>query len=326
MLNRHTLRVKVLQLLYAHAQDDASTPMLVGRNYQKVVSSAYRLYLYNIHFLERLSGFARKDYEMRLQKRLPTEKDQLASLRLYENPVFQSIRQNQTFNQLLKTEFIPTLVDDDFVWSLFQKFSQTEYYGQYIGLENPPLREHQYCLVNLYKFLLQEELFTDTLEDLFPLWEEDFSLLYAAVKNTARELPTNPEFYTEYSPNMDFVDNFGKKLLQDALGKEQELQPIINEKLQNWDESRIALMDLLIIRMALCEFLYHPSIPTKVTIDEYVSIAKEYSTEKSKRFVNGILDRLMKDLHDQGKIQKTGRGLMQDNNPLPNPPKEEKED
>lgn len=312
MLSRHNIRVKVLQTLYAHAQDDFSTPALAELNYLRAVQSSYKLYLFNMYFLQCIGDYARKDHEIKTNKHLPTREElALASTRLYENPVVKGLRENEAFQKLLKKEHVSTRVDHDYVKLLFKKFAQTKYYQEYIKMANPPLREHQYCLVNLYKFILTEEVFQEHIDDLFPLWEEDVSLLYGAVKNTIRQLPEAANFFESFVPDPEFVNDFGKKLLYDVMINEKELQPIIAEKLRNWQEDRIALIDMLIIKMAMCELMYHPSVPTKVTLDEYVGIAKEYSTDKSKRFINGILDRLMHELSAQGKIQKTGRGLQE---------------
>lgn len=312
MLSRHNIRVKVLQTLYAHTQDDFSTPALAELNYLRAVQSSYKLYLFNMYFLQCLADYTRRDFDIKSHKNLPTEADLQASMRLYDNPVIASLRGHEGFQKMLKKEHIATRVDADYVRILFKKFAQSEYYHTYTNMANPPLREHQYCLVNMYKFILAEEVFQEQIDDLFPLWEEDVSLLYGAVKNTIRQLPTTEPFYESFLPEPEFVHDFGKKLLYDVITYDKELQPIIAEKLRNWQEDRIALMDMLIIKMAMCELMYHPSVPTKVTLDEYVGIAKEYSTDKSKRFINGILDRIMHELNGQGKIQKTGRGLQEE--------------
>lgn len=94
--------------------------------------------------------------------------------------------------------------------------------------------------------------------------------------------------------------------------QEETLEQLIEPTLKNWDMERLAVLDVIIIKMALVEFLYFPTIPTKVTLDEYVDISKEYSTPKSKDFVNGILDKLMKTLAEEGKIKKEGRGLLEE--------------
>jgi N utilization substance protein B len=312
MLSRHNIRVKVLQTLYAHTQDESSTPAMAEINYLRATQSSYKLYLYNLYFLQCIADYARKDYDIKTHKNLPTDRDREASMRLYDNPIIAALRQNENYQKLLRKEMIPHKVDFDFVRILFKKFADSEYYHTYLKMANPPLREHQYCLVNLYKFILAEDVFQEHIDDLFPLWEEDVSLLYGAIKNTIRQLPETQDFYLSFVPSAEFVHDFGKQLLYDVMSHNDELQPVIAEKLRNWDEDRIAIMDMLIIKMAMCELMYHPSVPTKVTLDEYVSIAKEYSTDKSQRFINGILDRIMHTLNEQGKVQKAGRGLQEE--------------
>ena len=149
--------------------------------------------------------------------------------------------------------------------------------------------------------------------DQYPFWQEDKSLVIGALKKIFKQLPTTDEkFFEEYLPDNDTVIDFGKRLIELTMDQAGELEQLIEPTLKNWDMERLAVLDVILIKMALVEFLYFPTIPTKVTLDEYVDISKEYSTPKSKDFVNGILDRLMKSLSEEGKIKKEGRGLLEE--------------
>ena len=316
MLNRHNIRVKVLQSLYAQQMQEEKSPVIAERYYLKICQAGYKLYLFNIHLLQQIAEQNHREFEIRQAKLLPTAIDKDFKAQLYDNPIMDFLRKNEPWKKLIKAELISYLLDNREIEikKFYQKFINSEYYQTYQKMPNPPLREHQYCLVNLYKMLIEDEDFRELLEDLFPTWEEDISLLYGSVKNTIRDFPNDTYFFKTYQLNTEILNDFGKSLLYQVIQNDAKTQPLIAEKLQNWDEDRIATMDMLIMKMALCEFWFHPSIPAKVTIDEYVLIGKEYSTDKSKRFLNGILDRLMHDQQQQGNIQKTGRGLI-DTNP-----------
>ncbi|MCP4441809.1 MAG: transcription antitermination factor NusB [Aureispira sp.] len=309
MLSRHNIRVKVLQTLYVYTQTEGDTSKNAERNYMQAIHDSYRLYLFSMLYLQKVATYALKDFEIKSNKLVPTEEDKKASLKLYENPIIQSILENGAFQRLLKKEKLMSLPDTDLVRKLFKKFSQSEYYQQYLDMKTTPMREHQYALVNLYKTMLEDEVYVELMEDYFPTWVDDKSLAFGALKRSIRSLPDDDRFFITQEANSEFVHEFGKELLYLSIRHDEELREMIVPKLKNWKEDRVAIIDMLLLKLGICEFLHFPSVPTKVTINEYVSLAKEYSTDKSKRFVNGILDRLMKELMDEGKINKEGRGL-----------------
>ncbi len=308
MLSRNNIRIKVLQTLYAH-QVNPNDSAAAERIFLKAVKDSYRLYLLTMLYISKVTFFNKKDYEIKSKKYVPTEEDKKASLLLYENPVAQAIRENALFQRTVKKEGVAQLVDEDIVRKVYKQFVESDYYESYRSLENPPLREHQYALVRLYLSMRENEIFTEHLSDHFPTWADDESLVYGAVKRSMRDLPDNDQFFNAQLPNSEFVDDLGKELLYRVIRNDEELQDLIANKLKNWQEDRVAVIDMNLMKMGICEFLYFPSIPTKVTINEYVNIAKAYSTDKSKRFINGILDRLMQELKKEGRIKKEGRGL-----------------
>lgn len=132
------------------------------------------------------------------------------------------------------------------------------------------------------------------------------------MKKTIKALPVDGTFYQEYEPADETVKEFGEVLLKKVCEEDGDLSEIIEPMLKNWDAERVAVIDMILLKMAVCELVSFPTIPTKVTLNEFVEISKLYSTDKSKDFINGILDRLMKKLDKDGKIVKEGRGLIED--------------
>lgn len=309
MLSRNNIRIKVLQALYAHEMNPNDSAA-AEKFFVKSVESTFKLYLLIMYYLQKVSSYSLKDFEIKGKKYVPTEDDAKASIKLYENPVVKALRDSDSFQKTLKKEGIIQLLDEDIVRRQYKHFTESEYYEFYRTSENMPLKEHQYALVKLYMTMREDEVFDEHLSDHFPSWDDDESLIYGAVKRSVRELPQNPSFFIEQLPNVEFVNELGKDLLYKVLRHDEALQNMIAAKLKNWNEDRVAHLDMLMMKMAICEFLYFDSIPTKVTINEYVNVAKLYSTDKSKRFINGILDRLMQELHEEGKIKKAGRGLI----------------
>ncbi len=165
-------------------------------------------------------------------------------------------------------------------------------------------------LLELFRFLRKDEYFNEVVEDHFANWNDDQSLVIGAMKKVIKALPVEGNFLDEHYPDKETAEEFGKTLLQKVCENEDDIRNMVDPTLKNWDPERVAVIDMILLIMAVSEFLFFPTIPTKVTLNEYVEVSKLYSTPKSKDFINGVLDRLMKTLKAEGKIQKEGRGLI----------------
>ncbi|MEO1438126.1 MAG: transcription antitermination factor NusB, partial [Bacteroidota bacterium] len=177
--------------------------------------------------------------------------------------------------------------------------------------EDKTLLDHREVLLKLYKYLVKHDLFNEQMEDFSPTWQDDKSLVIGTMKKTIKGDAGDTDFFSQYRPDDETVQEFGANLLHKCLIFNDDHLDIIRPKLKNWEADRVASVDMILLKMAICEFMHFPTIPTKVTLNEYVDISKLYSTPKSKEFINGILDKLMKELHQEGKINKEGRGLQE---------------
>ena len=166
-------------------------------------------------------------------------------------------------------------------------------------------------MVDLYKFLLQSEIFEEAMEDFSPSWIDDDTLIVGAAKKTLKAMPSDDALIYDFNEEDKLTFGFGEELITKTYRKDLELLELIKPMLQNWEADRVATIDLILIKMAVCELTDFPTIPTKVTINEYVDISKMYSTDKSREFVNGILDRMMKKFKEDGTVVKEGRGLLE---------------
>lgn len=311
MISRRNVRVKVLQALYSYNRDGDQSPEEVEKFYQQKLSETFRLYLYNLHLVERVCQYARKDASIKAGKFLPTEEDKLNPTRLSDNPVSLSLENNRGYRECLKKENLSAQGDSDLIRKIYNIFVKGDDCRAYLALEEPTDADHREILLKLFKFLNKNELIIEHIGDLFNSFEDDESLVNGAVKRSIKALPTDANFYTEHLPDPEVTQDFGRELLYLTIRNDEDLSELISKALENWDMERVAVLDLIMLKMALTEFMRFETIPTKVTLNEYVDISKEYSTPRSKEFVNGILDRLMKQLQEQGKIVKTGRGLVE---------------
>lgn len=311
MISRRSVRVKVMQLLYMLNRDEQLTYADVIQLYNEGIEKTFELYLLHLYLLLRVTQYAEEDAKIRAAKMLPSEEDKKFSPRLYKNPCVQSLANNVPFLQLVAKYNLHENIDPDQIRRLYQAFNATEPCRQYLELSELTDADHIKILLELYRFLTNHELFIEMVEDRYSNWADDESLVVGAMKKTIKAMPLEGEFYREHEPSDETVREFGEQLLRKTCQEDQALFDLIAPTLKNWDPDRVAVLDMIMLKMAVCELLHFPTIPVKVTINEFVEISKIYSTENSREFINGILDRLMKRLQKEGRLVKEGRGLLE---------------
>lgn len=311
MLSRRSVRIKVMQLLYMLNRDEhLSFPDLL-KGYNDGIWKTYEIYIFHLYLLLKVAQYAEKDAAIRAAKLLPSDEDKTFTPRLYTNSCTQSLANHVGFLNVVAQHKLNENLDEDHIRRMYQQFIETEEYKKYMALETPTDADHAKILLELYKFLTTNDIFIEMTEDRFNNWQDDESLVVGAMKKTLKVMPLEGEFYKEYEPSDETVREFGEQLLRKTCQEDQPLFELIAPNLKNWDADRVAILDMIMLKMALCELLHFPTIPTKVTLNEFVEISKTYSTENSKDFINGILDRLMKKLVKEEKIVKEGRGLVE---------------
>jgi N utilization substance protein B len=311
MLSRRSVRIKVMQLLYMLNRDEQLTPKDVVKMYKEGTWKAFELYIFQLYVLLRVAQYAEKDAEIRAAKFLPTDNDKAFDPRLSTNDCTKSLANHVDFLNLVKKYQINVGIDEDHIRSLYQSFTATQEYKDYLAIENPVTADNAKVMLDLYRFLASSDLYSDMSEDRYNNLADDESLVSGAMKKTLKNFPVSGKFFEEHEPSDATVLEFGEELLRKTCSEDQKLFADIEPTLKNWDAERVAILDMIMLKMALCELLHFPTIPTKVTLNEFVEISKIYSTDKSKEFINGILDRLMKELLEKGRIVKEGRGLIE---------------
>jgi len=311
MLSRRNIRIKVMQMLYTMSRDKDLQLDEVLVNYRKNIKTSFELYLYNVLQLIKIAEYAKNDASQRAAKHLPTEEDKTFTSKIYDNDLIQSIATNSGFWEEVAGHNLEKRLDVDTIRRYYVDFSKTDEYKAFLKKEDNSPQDFKNILLLLFRSCTSNDSFDEEMEGLFPCWLDDKSLVVGSMKKTVKALPVKPDFYEGYRPTNETSVDFGEVLLSKVSNEDKELLAIIEPTLKNWDVDRVAIIDMILLKMALSELLSFPTIPTKVTLNEFVEISKLYSTDKSKDFINGILDRLMKQLNKDGKINKEGRGLKE---------------
>lgn len=309
MLSRRNIRIKVMQMLYMKSKNEALTKGEIFQTYHQIIGMAYDAYLFNLMLFTKIAEYAVEDGRLRQEKHIKDKVDYSYTARLANNPLTLSLRNNFGLHGLFIKRKFNEWIDESDVRQIYKAFTEGEKYVTYFSNTEVNEEDDRAMLLDLYAFCQKNELFLALIDDHFPFWEEDKSLVVGAMKKTIKRLPVEENFYLDYEPQEETVEDFGLVLLRDVMKNDEEYLKEIKPRLRNWDADRIAAIDLMLLKMALSELVNFPSIPTKVTLNEFVEIAKKFSTDKSKEFVNGILDRMMKELAKDGTIKKMGRGL-----------------
>lgn len=310
MLSRRVVRIKVMQLLYAISRDPQLTTQDIISMYQKGVEKNFEFYLLNLCYFLATVEYAHKDAELRAKKLIRTTEDHVFKPKLADNSLIKSLKNNDWLQKAFKKNHSAAKVNEDAVKKLYSEFSKTVEYQQYILNEKSTDEDTRDMLLAMYKTIQGNESFNEEMEDFYYSWDDDKTLIVGAMKKTIKSLPAADDFYKEYEHDREVVYDFGEQLLRKTALREQELLEIIEPNLKNWDADRVAVVDMVLIKMGMIEFTEFPTIPTKVTLNEYVELSKVYSTDKSKDFVNGILDRILKKMQKENLVHKEGRGLM----------------
>lgn len=310
MLSRRHIRIKVMQLLYAKSRDAQLSLSDVLRRYEQYGKRSIELYLFNLQQVIEVARYAVRDDIQRRAKYIPSDEDRRFTAKLYENEVMQGFLAHGTYEKALKKYQLTGRTDEDTTANFYRKFLETDTYKKYLATDDLSVDAHRQIILDLYKFLWQSEIFAETMEDFSPSWIDDDTIIIGATKKTLKAFPSDEAFIHDFSEEDKLTFAFGEELVLKTYNKNLELLELIKPMLQNWEADRVATIDLILIKMAVCELIDFPTIPTKVTINEYVDLSKMYSTDKSREFVNGILDRMMKKFKEDGTVKKEGRGLL----------------
>ena len=302
MISRRNIRVKVMQSLYTlSTMDSEKSPGTALLLLKKHFDQTRSLLVYLIYFLTEFSIYAEKDARLRAARHITTKEDLNVNTKIAGNEYVLKMMEDEALQEQLAALHPELIIDKELVKELYHAMLELPEYKSYIHLpernRNDEKKILEFLLTDL---LLINESFVSHIEDNFSNWDDDGEMVLQLLAAYIHK-PGSFNFYQLISPDKI---KFAETLLETVEEKKEYLLEMITPKLKNWDPERIALLDMILMKMGLSEFLYFETIPPKVTINEYIDLAKDYSTQQSGQFVNGILDNIHKELVEQGKMLK----------------------
>ena len=313
MISRRLLRIKILQVLFAHFRSENDSLNNLEKELFLSIEKSYQLYHLLLMLPEELVDFAQNKIDLGRQKLRPTPEEINPNTRFVDNKLVDKLRINQSLINYSTENRLNWRHHPELIKNIFNKFITADYYNQYMNAETVEFTDDRQLVLNL----LQRELgdledFNNFLEEQSIYWNDDLEFVLSMATKTVKKLTESSDESAELMPmfrNEDDED-FAKKLLRKVVLRHTESVKLIEEYTKNWEVDRIAGMDILIMEMAITEIMEFPSIPVKVTLNEYIEIAKFYSTEQSSTFINGILDKIILTLRKNNQFVKLGRGLV----------------
>lgn len=303
MISRRNIRVKVMQVMYAlESIDDIKAKDNPAKALTKKLEETRELFVYLLHFTAQVAQYAEIDAKYRASKNITTHEDLNVNIKIAGNELLWKVLESGSYRNAVETTMPGGIDSKEWVKKIYLQMVDSDTYQTYIKeLSRDKQQEKDMIRFIFTDLMLPNEDFLSFVEEHFTNWDDDAEMI-------SQLLPG----YFQKPAAYDLTDmlgaekrQFARDLLNTTLEKREHLLEIIKPKLKNWDADRIALLDMILMQMGVAEFLYFDTIPPKVTINEYIDIAKEYSTPQSGQFVNGILDGIHKELVAEEKMHKT---------------------
>ena len=291
-----------MQCLYAsEAESGAMPPENILKLLKKYLDQTSDLYIFTVYFLTEVARYAETDAKNRASKHLPSYEDLHVNVKMAGNTLLWSILEAKGFRSAVEERGLDQYLEQETVRKIYQKLVDTPQYQEYIHKEGRDKKSEKELLSFIFTDLIMaDEQVTEMIEEHFVQWDDDADMIYQMVLNLLSK-PNSCSFTEIIGPEKT---RYAKSLLQTVMEKKEMTMELIKPKLKNWDPERIAVLDMIMIRMGVCELLFFETIPVKVTINEYIDLGKSYSTNQSGHFINGILDSIHKDLLISGRLDK----------------------
>ena len=311
MLSRRLLRIKVVKALFAHLKSGADNMIASEKTLMASVDKAYDLYFQILTLPVEIARYAEQRQELAKQKKLPTFEDLNPNTKFVENGVIRIIANSDAVNDHTAARKLGWTRYPELIRTLYGQLTESDYYKEYMQREERSFDDDRRLVEDFFKELQSYEALDDALEEMSILWNDDLPYIVMMILRTLSnlrpshtDLKVPPKFKSAEDPE------FVKTLFEKTLVNYDSYQDYIERYTSNWDVERIVFMDNLILATAMAELISFPSIPVKVTLDEWIEISKYYSTPGSSTFINGVLDKVVESLTAEGRIRKAGRGLI----------------
>lgn len=313
MLNRRFLRIKIMQALYGYFRDEEADMKTAEKNLFTSIDKTYDLFLHLLSFLGNLHFSARISLEDGRSKHRPTQEDLNPNQKFIQNSVLLAISENKAINSEFTKRSVSWQNDQDLVRKLFTELKNEPYYKEYMQSGPNNFEEDRRLIKEIMQELLyNHELFNFWFEERNIHWGDDLHFAFVFLNKWLDALGSEkdvdlPPLYRDAEEDKKFVSDLFRKIILHS----EEFDTLIDKHTKNWELERIATLDILLMKMAVGEILFISNVPVKVSMNEYIDLAKEYSSPQSGRFINGVLDKMVAELKAEDRIKKTGRGLLE---------------
>ncbi len=312
MISRRLIRIKVMQSVYAmiksHNEDFIKQERFLKHSLLKVLD----LYVLNLQLLVEVQKLASKKVSYYNNKNLITKESLKVNTKFVENRLIKKIADSISIkNRMISNKLNNWEESNKYVRVIFDELQKSELYINYMSSDSDSFSSDKEFAISFFKEIIApNEHLTAYFEDTLISWFDDIPyvntwILKALNKQTIDSIFTIGSLYKDEDD-----EEFVSVLFRKSILKREEFKNYMQERTPNWASERVADVDSILITTAMVEFIYFPSIPTRVTINEYIEISKDYSTDKSSVFINGVLDKIYKDFTKNKKIVKIGRGLV----------------
>lgn len=307
MINRVLLRTKIVQILYAYYKSEGKTQLMVEKELFYSIERTYDLYYHLLNLAIAINDYAFSRIDARKNKLRPTQEDLNPNTRFIDNQFIAHLRDNSMLVDYLIKHKMSWADHSDIVKSLFDEIVEADFYKEYMAASSSDYAEDKELWRKIFKrIILNSENLDASLEDQSIYWSDDveivISFVIKTIKKYSEEKGTEQELLPMFKDEEDA--DFASKLIKTVLANGKEYRELIDKKTKNWELDRIAFMDILIMEVAIAELMAFPTIPINVTLNEYIEIAKNYSTDKSSTFINGVLDNIVNQLKEEKKLIK----------------------
>lgn len=302
-----------MQILYAFFTSPETSINSTEKELFFSLQKTYDLYHYLMALIIEIEKFAEQRIEMGLKKHRPTNDDLAPNTRFVNNRLITQLKSNTALNKYLESSKISWVNEAELIRKLYLSLIEKDFYTEYMSAGQNSYADDRKIVEDMFKYLILENDDIDSvLEEQSIYWNDDLDFVVSMILKTLKKFKEYSDESQSLLPMFKDEEDrqFAKDLYRKVILNHESNTLMVKQHTVNWDVERIAFIDNLILELALTEFLYFPSIPTKVTMNEYIELSKYYSTEKSRNFINGILDKALKDLKKANKIVKAGRGLI----------------
>ena len=312
MINRRHIRVKVMQSLYAMQQSHNDDIIREEKFLKHSILKMYDLYVLNLQLLVEVQKLAAKKIALSKKKILATEEDLKPNTKFLDNKLINAIAESISVEGYIEINNLKNWeLNSEYVKIILEELQKSDLYKNYLDTVEDSYKVDKSFVIDFFKEIIApNEKLAEYYEDTMISWVDDIPFVNTWVVRSLSKFKNNTTFVLNNLYKDKDDEDFVSALFKKTILKHKTYEQDITDKTPNWETDRIADIDMILIKMAISEFLNFPSIPTRVTINEYIEISKDYSTAKSSYFINGVLDKISKEFVSNKRIQKIGRGLL----------------